>query len=83
MGSDKILNFLVKNIGYNSIDKIYIDDDYDKGLYICNHIFFDIQFIIYICINLIEHDINYIIKILCGLLYNDKNNIRQIKYYFI
>ena len=59
-----------------------------KGCNLANHIFFDIQFIIYYCINLVENDINYIIKLLTGLMYNNNkliikkiNNILSKEYW--
>lgn len=74
MGYDKLLSFFSKNLGNNCIEQIFTKNE-KKGFFIANHIFFDIQFIIYICINIIEEDINYIIKLICGLLYNDNNLI--------
>lgn len=79
MGYDKLVSFFSKNLGNNCINQVFIKND-SKGLYLANHIFFDIQFIIYLCINTIENDINYIIKLLSGLQYNDnKLIIKKIK----
>lgn len=74
MGYDKLVSFINKNIGNNSITQFFIDRDV-KGYNLANHIFFDIQFIIYYCINLIETDINNIIKLLSGLMYNNNKFI--------
>ena len=63
MGYDKLVSFFSKNLGNNCINQVFIKND-SKGLYLANHIFFDIQFIIYLCINKIENDIKYIIKLL-------------------
>jgi len=75
MGCDKLITFFSKNLGDNIIKKYYLNDN-NKNLFLAKHIIFDINFIIYICINIIENDINEILKILCGLNYNSKTIIK-------
>lgn len=80
MGYDKLINFFCKNLTNNFGDNIIINKN--NGLYIGNHIFYDITFIIYNSINSVEEDINYIIKNITGLPYTDNriiiNNINTI-----
>ena len=70
MGYNKLLNFFEKNLSSNCIKQYYFPDN-NEGFLVAKHIFFDIQFIIYICINIIQKDINDIFKILCGVNYNN------------
>ena len=66
MGYDKLLSFFTKNL-HNSI----VDDLYDKPLNVTNHIYFDMNFIIYNSINNIENDINAIYMIIFSIPYTD------------
>uniref|UniRef100_A0A6C0J6M7 Xrn1 N-terminal domain-containing protein n=1 Tax=viral metagenome TaxID=1070528 RepID=A0A6C0J6M7_9ZZZZ len=76
MGCEKLITFFSKNLGDNVIKKYYLNDN-NKGFFLAKHIIFDINFIIYICINIIENDMNEILKILCGLNYNPKHIIKK------
>lgn len=72
MGYDKLLSFLTKNL-HNSI----VDDLYDKPLNVTNHIYFDMNFIIYNSINNIENDINAIYMIIFSIPYTDIRYINK------
>lgn len=79
MGYDKLTNFFYKNLPNNTIEKILIysadKPDSKYNIYAYNHIFFDISFIIYSSITLLENDINYIIKNIVALPYNENKVI--------
>ena len=72
MGYDKLLSFFTKNL-HNNI----VEDLYDKPTSITNHIYFDLNFIIYNCINTIENDINNIYQMIFGIPYTDIHNINK------
>lgn len=74
MGYDKLISFLSKNLQNNCIEELFINDD-TNGRIIANHIFFDINFIIYSCTSIIEDEVNEIIKLIFSLVYTDYNII--------
>ena len=74
MGYDKLISFLSKNLQNNCIEELFINDD-TNGRIIANHIFFDINFIIYSCTSIIEDEVNEIIKLIFSLAYTDYNII--------
>ena len=76
MGYDKLISFFNKNLPNVCIKELFIHDD-TEGTIVSNHIFFDINFIIYSCINIIEREINNIIKIIFSLPYTDNNIIND------
>ena len=61
MGYDKLTLFITKNLTYKSYEEIYPIEDIE-GSIISKHIYYDINFIVYKCINNIESDFNIIIK---------------------
>lgn len=73
MGFDKLTGFLNKNL-QNCIEQIFYNKN-SKGVFVANHIFFDINFIIYLCISILEDDINNIIKYILALKYSNKDII--------
>lgn len=76
MGYDKLISFISKNLTYKSYEEIIPIKDIEGHL-ISKHIYFDINFIIYKCINDVENDLNMIIKILCSSNYIDHNIINK------
>lgn len=74
MGYDKLIGFLNKNLYNDSFKNIFYDSN-ESGSIVANHIFFDITFIIYLCITKIEEDIDNIIKCILAIKYVDKQNI--------
>ena len=66
MGYDKLLSFLVKNL-HNNV----VEDLYGKPVVVTNHVFFDLNFIIYNSIMNIENDINNIYIIIFSIPYTD------------
>jgi hypothetical protein len=77
MGFDKLSSFIYKNFPNNTIENVYLNN-----IYTYNHIFFDINFIIYNAISEIDDDVNNIIKNILSLSYSDNkliiNNINDI-----
>ena len=63
MGFDGLLNFIIKNFNYNYN---FIVDDI-KRKFLGNHILFDLNFIIYNQMFILEDQINDIIKITLGI----------------
>ena len=76
MGYDKLISFFSKNLPNVCIKELFVNND-TEGNIVSNHIFFDISFIIYTCINIIEKEINNIIKIIFSLPYTDNDIIND------
>jgi hypothetical protein len=72
MGFDKLLSFFTKNLQSN-----IVDDLYNKPVVVANHLYFDMNFIIYNSISNIEVDINNIYMLLFALPYTDINVIEN------
>lgn len=72
MGYDKLLSFFTKNLHTN-----IVEDLYDKPTIVTNHIYFDMNFIIYNGINTIENDINTIYMIIFSIPYTDIEYINK------
>ena len=77
MGFDKLINFICKNLSYDSIEDININSCVKK--IIVNHIMFDISFLIYKNFIELEEEVNNIIKIILALPFNFTNTIIQEK----
>ena len=77
MGFDKLLNFISKNLNFDSIEEFNIDSNVKK--IITNNIMFDISFLIYQTFLEVEDEINNIIKIILSLPFNFSNNLVQEK----
>jgi hypothetical protein len=63
MGFDRLLNFIIKNFNYNYN---FIIDDIKRN-FLGNHILFDLNFIIYNQMFILEEQINNIVKIVLNL----------------
>jgi hypothetical protein len=77
MGFDKLINFISKNLNFDSIEELDIDKEVKK--IITNNIMFDISFIIYQILVELEEEINNIIKIILSLPFNFNTSIVQEK----
>ena len=75
MGFEKLISFLSRNLAYNSIEELKVKNSCKKIL--CNHIIFDLNFIIYYCILELEEEINDIMKIIYSLPFNYGDNIEE------
>lgn len=75
MGFDRLLNFISKNLNFDSIEEFNIDSNIKK--IISNNIMFDISFLVYQTFIEIEDEINNIIKIILSLPFNFSNNLVQ------
>ena len=65
MGYDKLLSFFTKNLSNNIIEDLY------KPTIVANHIYFDMNFLVYSSIFNIENEINSIYKIIFGISYTN------------
>ena len=65
MGYDKLLSFFTKNLPNNIVEDVY------KPTVVANHIYFDMNFLVYNSIAIIENEINTIYKIIFGISYTD------------
>jgi hypothetical protein len=63
MGFDRLLNFIIKNFNYNYN---FIIDDIKRN-FLGNHVLFDLNFIIYNQMFILEEQINNIVKIVLNL----------------
>jgi hypothetical protein len=71
MGFDKLISFFNKNFSNIS------EELYDIPQVVTNHVYFDMNFIIYNCISELEKEINKIIMIILGVSYTDIIIINQ------
>ena len=72
MGFDKLLSFFTKNL-QNSM----IEDLYNKPTVVANHVYYDMNFIVYNSISNIETDINNIYMLLFALPYTNIDIIKN------
>lgn len=83
MGLEKIIGFLNKNLSYNGIKEISVENSCNKT--IAENIFFDFNFIIYQNILGLEEDINNLQKIIYSLPYTEidiiENEIEKLLSY--
>lgn len=72
MGFDRLSNFIIKNLNYNHN---FIIDDFKRKI-LSNHVFFDLNFIIYNQMFELEEEVNNIIKVILNLPFSftDSNN---------
>ena len=70
MGFDKLLSFFMKNLQNNVIEYLY-----NKPIVVTNHIYFDMNFIVYNSISNIENDVNNIYKLILAIPYTNINII--------
>ena len=75
MGFEKLINFLSRNLSYNTIEELVLENSAKKIF--ANHVIFDINFVIYYCIVELEEEINDIIKIIYSLQFNYNNVIES------
>ena len=71
MGFDRLISFFNKNFSNIS------EELYDVPQVVANHVYFDMNFLIYNCINELEEEINDIIMIILGVCYTDINIINS------
>ena len=76
MGYDKFVSFLSKNLSNKCYDDIYPLKNIE-GSIISKYIYYDINFIIYKCINKVEEDINDIIKVFNSIEENKEIKIKN------
>lgn len=76
MGYDKFVSFLTKNLSNKCYDELYPLENIE-GIIVSKYIFFDINFIIYKCINKVENDINELIKFLNCIEVNINTKIKK------
>ena len=75
MGFEKLINFLSRNLSYNTIEELVLENSAKKVF--ANHVIFDINFVIYYCIVELEEEINDIIKIIYSLQFNYNNEVES------
>ena len=67
MGLERIINFINRNLSYNIINEISLNNNSNKIL--AENIFFDFNFFIYLNLGELENEINDIIKIIHSLTF--------------
>ena len=67
MGLERIINFVNRNLSYNIINEIFLNNNTNKIL--AENIFFDFNFFIYLNLGELEDEINDIIKIIHSLTF--------------
>ena len=76
MGLDRFANFIAKSVNNNGIEEIFLTNNVRKVA--ATHVIFDLNFLIYQEIILIENEINDIIKIiLCLPFSTNKGNVLE------
>ena len=70
MGFEKFINSLSRNLSYNTIEELVLENSAKKIF--ANHVIFDINFVIYYCIVELEDEINDIIKIIYSLQFTEE-----------
>lgn len=75
MGFERLTGFLTRNLSYNCLEELDINNSLKKVL--CDHIFFDLNFIIYYCLLELEDEINKIFKLIFSLQFNYIVNIEE------
>tara|TARA_B110000908_G_C10263767_1_gene461614 strand:- start:500 stop:2761 length:2262 start_codon:yes stop_codon:yes gene_type:complete len=75
MGLEKIIGFLNKNLSYNGIKELSVNNCSNKT--IAENILFDFNFIIYVNLVELENDINHLLKILYSLPYIEISTIEK------
>lgn len=75
MGFEKLISFLNRNLGNNCIEEMSINNSVRKVL--ANHVFFDLNFLVYYCVVELDEEINKILKIICSLNYNNNVNFDE------
>lgn len=68
MGFEKLIGFLSRNLSYGCMEDLSLDNSIKKVL--ANHVFFDLNFIIYHCVIELEDEINNVLKIIYNLPFN-------------
>ena len=75
MGFEKLINFLERNLSYDAIEELKLKSSIKKIL--CEHVFYDINFIIYSCMTEVEAEVNDIIKIIYSLPFNYDSDVND------
>ena len=75
MGFERLIGFLTRNLSYNCIEELDINNSLKKIL--CDHVFFDLNFVIYYCLLELEDEINEIFKLIFSLQFNYINNVEE------
>ena len=76
MGLERFIGFLTRNLSYNCLEELDINNSLKKIL--CNHIFFDLNFIIYYCLLELEEEVNNILKLIFSLQFNKLEHIESL-----
>lgn len=75
MGFERLIGFLTRNLSYNCIEELDINNSLKKIL--CDHVFFDLNFVIYYCLLELEDEINEIFKLIFSLQFNYIKNVED------
>ena len=75
MGFEKLVGFLSRNLSYGCMEDLSLRKSLKKVL--ANHVFFDLNFIIYYCVLELENEINDILKIIYNLPFNYNNKLEE------
>ena len=75
MGFERLTGFLTRNLSYNCLEELDINNSLKKVL--CDHVFFDLNFIIYYCLLELEDEINEIFKLIFSLQFNYIENVEE------